>query len=202
MDRHPGEGPLWLRAARAGSAEALGRALETCRGYLLQIARRELGPDLQAKCGASDLVQQTFLEANRDFSCFHGATEMEWRAWLRRLLLNNLANVVRGYRDTAKRAVGREVALATGDSAGAGAGGPAAGQPSPSSEMMAREQAEAVQRALDRLPETYRQALVLRHEHDLTFEEIGRQLGRSADAARKLWARAVESFQKECKEPP
>ena len=202
MEMHPGEAALWLRAARAGSADALGRALEACRGYLLQIARRELGPDLQAKCGASDLVQQTFLEANRDFSYFHGATELEWRAWLRRLLLNNLANVVRGYRETAKRAVGREVAFPASDGREGGAGDPAADLPSPSTEMMAREQAEAVRRALDRLPEAYRLVLKLRHEHDLTFEEIGHQLGRSADAVRKLWARAVESFQKECKELP
>ena len=202
MDTRRGGPALWLPEARAGSAEALGRALEACRGYLLQIARREIGQDLQAKCGASDLVQQTFLEANRDFSYFQGATEAEWRAWLRRLLLNNLANVVRGYRETAKRAVGREVGLGQGDSTTRGANDPAADLPSPSTEMMAREKADAVQRALDQLPETYQRVLKLRHENDLTFEEIGRRLGRSADAARKLFARAVEAFLKECKQQP
>src|SRR6516164_8048548 len=100
-----------LSAARTGSAEALGEALEACRGYLLLIARRELGPDLQAKAGASDLVQQTFLEAQRDFAGFHGDTKAELLAWLRRLLLNNLANFARDYRETAKRHIGREVRL-------------------------------------------------------------------------------------------
>jgi RNA polymerase sigma-70 factor (ECF subfamily) len=191
----------WLRSARAGSAEALGRALEACRGYLLQIAQRELGTDLQAKCGASDLVQQTFLEANRDFAGFHGVTDAEWRAWLRKLLLNNLANFIRDYRQTAKRAVGREVTLAGGNSSANGAD-PAGSLPSPSGEAMAQEQAEAVRRALERLPDDYRRVLLLRHEDDLTFEEIGRQMNRSADAARKLWARALELFQKECSNPP
>ena len=57
-----------LAAARAGSREALGRVLESCRGYLLLIAQQELDPALQARGGASDLVQQTFLEAQADLS--------------------------------------------------------------------------------------------------------------------------------------
>ena len=47
----------WLAQARAGSQEALGQALEACRGYLLLVARREMGADLQAKGGESDLVR-------------------------------------------------------------------------------------------------------------------------------------------------
>ena len=62
----------WLPAAQAGSREALGQVLEACRAYLLLIAREELDPALQAKGGASDLVQQTFLEAQRDFARFQG----------------------------------------------------------------------------------------------------------------------------------
>src|SRR5262249_9164524 len=151
-------------SARAGSGEALGRALEACRGYLLLIAQQELGSDLQAKAGASDLVQQTFLEAQRDFGAFRGNTAAQLRAWLRRLLLPTLASSPRDYRATAKRAVGRELALPEGGSSDPGAGGPAAAGPSPSAEAMAGEQAEAVRRALERLPEDYRRALLLRHQ--------------------------------------
>src|SRR5947209_3557782 len=71
----------WLAAARTGSADALGRLLEACRGYLLLIGQRELDPALRAKGGASDLVQQTFLEAQRDFARFRGATEADLLAW-------------------------------------------------------------------------------------------------------------------------
>jgi RNA polymerase sigma-70 factor (ECF subfamily) len=187
-----------LPAARAGSAEALGQALEACRGYLLLIARRELGTDLQAKASASDLVQQTFLEAQCDFGRFRGETEAELLAWLRRLLLNNLGAFARDFRGTAKRAVHREVALpAEGVS-----GGPADDAPSPSAVAVAGEQAEALRRALERLPEEYRLALLLRHQEELSFEEIGKRLGRTANAARKLWARAVERLQHEWEPPP
>src|SRR5262245_34174522 len=106
----------WLPAARAGSMEALGQALEQFRRYLLRIAERELDPELRAKGGASDLVQLTFLEAQRDFARFHGDSGPEQRAWLRRLLVDNLANFERRYRGTAKRRVAREVALDPGSS--------------------------------------------------------------------------------------
>src|SRR2546429_538415 len=61
-----------LQDARGGSREALGCVLESCRGYLLQIAWEELDPALRAKGGASDLVQETFLKAQRHFAQFQG----------------------------------------------------------------------------------------------------------------------------------
>jgi RNA polymerase sigma-70 factor (ECF subfamily) len=190
-----------LAAARAGSGEALGQALEGCRGYLLGIAEGELPQDLRAKGGASDLVQQTFLEAHRDFAHFGGSTAEELRAWLRRLLLNNVANFTRAFRATAKRRVGREVPLDGDDSAAPGVS-PAADVPSPSVDAMAHEQSEALQRALGRLPEDYRQVLALRHQEHLTFEQIGARLGRTGNAARLLWMRAVERLQHELGGPP
>jgi RNA polymerase sigma-70 factor (ECF subfamily) len=186
-----------LAEARTGSREALGQALEVCRRYLLLIADRELDADLRAKGGASDLVQETFLEAMRDFPQFGGTSEPELRAWLRRLLLNNLAHFMRRYRMTHKRAVGKEVGLdgdGSKDGVGAGLG---AGTPSPSAHAMAHEQAAALQQALGRLPEDYRQIIGLRYQEQHSFEEIGRLMNRSPDAARKLWARAMERFRQE-----
>ena len=69
-----------------------------------------------AKGGASDLVQETFLEAQRDFPRFQGTSEAELLGWLRQMLLNNVANFTRHYRIT-KREVGREVAIQQDDSA-------------------------------------------------------------------------------------
>src|SRR6516225_2720280 len=102
----------WLAAARGGAPETLGQLLEACRQYLLLVANQHLAPDLQRKFGASDVAQETFLEAQRDFGAFHGRSEEELLAWLRRILLNNLANLTRGYRGTDKRQVAREVPLA------------------------------------------------------------------------------------------
>jgi RNA polymerase sigma-70 factor (ECF subfamily) len=192
----------WLPEAHAGSAEALGQVLEACRGYLLQIAQQELDPELRAKGGASDLVQDTFVKAQRHFAHFQGDSEVEVRAWLRRLLLNNLADFRALYREAGKRQVAREVALGGGGSSVDLAASLAAAEPSPSGVAMEHEQAEAMHRVLERLPAEYRRVLLLRYEGERTFEEIGLVLGRSANGARKLWARAVERFQHEWEAGP
>src|SRR5688500_12674425 len=111
MDEPARGSARWLGPARAGSAEALGRLLEEFRGYLLTVARQQLDPGLGPKVSPSDVVQQTFLEAQRDFRHFHGDTDEELKAWLRRLLQHNLADMTRRYRGTGKRDAAREVRL-------------------------------------------------------------------------------------------
>jgi RNA polymerase sigma-70 factor (ECF subfamily) len=192
----------WLSAARAGSAEALGQALEGYRNYLLLVAQRELDPALQPKAGASDLVQETFLEAQRDFGHFHGASEGELRAWLRRLLLNNVANFTRRYRDTDKRQVGLEQPLEPSSWSGTAGGNLPGSGSSPSGQAVGHEQAEALRRAMARLPEEYREVLRLRYEEGRSFEEIAQAMGRTANAGRKLWARAVGRLRQELETPP
>jgi RNA polymerase sigma-70 factor (ECF subfamily) len=194
LPRSDKDAARWLPAARAGSPEALGQVLEACRGYLLLIAQQELDPDLRAKGGASDLVQETVLHALRGFDGFRGQTEAELLAWLRQQLLHNLADFTRCYRGTAKRQVGREIVLS--------GGGPGANIASPSGQAIAHEQAAAVQQILAQLPDDYRRVLVLRYQEQQSFEEIGRLLGRSANAARKLWRRALEQMQRELSAPP
>jgi RNA polymerase sigma-70 factor (ECF subfamily) len=190
-----------LAAARAGSREALGQALEALRGYLLLLAQEDLDPTLRAKGGASDLVQDTFLEAQRDFHQFQGNSEEELRAWLRQLLRHNLADFTRRYRATGKREVGREQALEPGDSSAGRDGGLITPEPSPSRLAVAHEQAEALRRAVERVPDHYRQVLLLRHQEKLSFEEIGRRMGRSAPAVHQLWARAVQRVRLEMEKP-
>src|SRR5262245_14812240 len=100
-----------ITEARDGSTVALGQLLQHFRVYLLQVARAELQKDLQAKLSDADLVQQTFLEAQLDFTKFQGRRSEELLAWLKCILLNNVANANRHFRATGKRQVGREVSL-------------------------------------------------------------------------------------------
>lgn len=182
-----------FQAARAGSSEALGRLLEEYQNYLLLVAQREIGDDLRAKAGASDVVQETFLEAQRDFHRFEGATPAEFRGWLRRLLLNNMANVARRYTGTGKRDPRREVMLNRDDSAsGMQLTG---GDPTPSRILVAQEEQRELLDAINRLPGHYRDAILFRHRDGMSYAEIGEKLGRTPEAVRKLWARAVELLQ-------
>jgi RNA polymerase sigma-70 factor, ECF subfamily len=186
----------WFPAARAGSSEALGQVLEACRGYLLLIAQQELDTALQAKGGASDLVQQTFLEAQRDFAAFQGTTHAALLAWMRQLLINNLANFRRDFhRD--KRRVTREITLPGDESSSPRGGGLSAETSTPSVELMRAEQTRALELAMEKLPEDYRRVIQLRYREERSFEAIAELMQRSQNAARKLWARAIERLQQE-----
>jgi RNA polymerase sigma-70 factor (ECF subfamily) len=177
-----------LEAARAGSSEAVGKLFEACRQYLILIANQEVDAPLAVKISPSDLVQETFLKAHREFPQFGGHSEAALHHWLRRILLNAMGDATRRFQAD-KRDLAREV-----PSAGAGKQAPAAGA-SPSSVVSAREQDDLLQDAIARLPAERQQVILWRNYDRLPFEEIGRRLGRSAEAARKLWARALEELQ-------
>jgi RNA polymerase sigma-70 factor (ECF subfamily) len=181
---------LQLEEARQGDAEVLGRALESCRDYLLLIASRGVDAELNAKGGASDLVQETLLGAYRDFARFHGQSREELLAWLCKILQNNLAVFRRRYRGARKRLVSREVSIGATSDGGACERLPSDTQ-TPSAHAARREQATALTAALERIPGDYRRVVVWYQYERLTFEEIGRRLDRTAEAARKLWSRAL-----------
>src|SRR5690242_2026081 len=87
-----------LERARAGDDAALGRLLELYRNYLRVVARSMIGPALRAQADASDLVQEAFLKAHRDFARFLGEGEPELVAWLRQILVNTAADHVKHHR--------------------------------------------------------------------------------------------------------
>jgi RNA polymerase sigma-70 factor, ECF subfamily len=182
-----------LQAARSGDDQSQGRLLESCREYLQAIAGRGIGLDLVAKTGASDLVQETLFGAHRDFFRFHGETREELLAWLRSILQNRLTYTARHYRNAEKRRVDRELRRDEQNPAG-----PwdvtFSNATTPGTCATRRESLEALQAALERIPEDYRQT-VMWHQYDgLGFEEIGIRMGRSKESARKLWSRALASL--------
>ena len=93
------------------------------------------------------------------------------------------------------------IVLPTSNSSSAPVPGPCAAGPSPSAEAVKHEHAERLEQAMARLPEDYRRVILLRYQDEQTFEEIGRLMNRSPNAARKLWLRAVERLQEEMDAP-
>jgi RNA polymerase sigma-70 factor (ECF subfamily) len=194
----------WLAGADGDPArgdEDHSQSLEGCRQYLLIIANEVIGPELQAKLGASDLVQDTFLEAQRHWGVFRGRTTAEIRAWLRRILECRLANLRRSYLATEKRAAHREVAIET-LLAGSDRNGEvlASQSPSPSHHAIRNELAHRLEQALARLPRDHRQVVAWRHQEQLSWDEIGRRMGRTAGAARMVWSRAIQQLRRELEE--
>jgi RNA polymerase sigma-70 factor (ECF subfamily) len=182
-----------LKQARLGNIDALGRLLELYRRYLTLLARLQIDRRLRGKVDAADVVQETFLEAHRDFDQFRGQREGELAAWLRQILANNLANLVRHYRGTRGRDVRleRRLFVELDQSSRELDRGLAAKQSTPSQQAIRREQAMRLVDALERLPEDYREVIILRQLEGLTFPEVSRRMGRSLDSVKNLWARAL-----------
>jgi RNA polymerase sigma-70 factor (ECF subfamily) len=175
------------------TAQSVVRSLDVFRDYLTMVATCELGQDLTAKVSASDIVQETFLAAGRDLAQFHGRGPTETRSWLRGILQNLLANTRRHYRGTIKRRVSRELRLSlarNSDSRDLMAA-IASSITSPSGRAMRSERATALRAVMEVLPERYRQVIQWHHQERLPFEAIAARLDISAEAARKVWGRAL-----------
>jgi RNA polymerase sigma-70 factor (ECF subfamily) len=186
-----GQVDQWLIRARGGSQSALGLALEAGRKYLLLVANRALDDKLRAKVGASDLVQDTYLEAQRGFGQFRGETEAEFYRWLLGILAHRLANNVRHYRQTKQRDVDRELPAASVDEALSKIEDAAH---TPGAAFFARDEQQRVRLALERMDESMRSILIERTWRGDTFAEIAARRNCSADAARKQWIRAVRQM--------
>jgi RNA polymerase sigma-70 factor (ECF subfamily) len=187
-----------LHLARGEDQQALGPLLELYRNYLTLLARMQIGRWLQGKVDASDLVQETFLAAHRDFAGCRAATEKEFVTWLRQILAARLTDLVRHYYGARRRDVRLEHQLAreleqSSEALGLGL---VARQSSPSDQAARREQAVLLADALQAMPSHYAEVIVLRHLEGLSFPEVARRMDRSLDSVEKLWVRALTKLRR------
>jgi RNA polymerase sigma-70 factor (ECF subfamily) len=176
--------------------------LERYRDYLRLLARLQLDPRLRARCDASDVVQQTFLQAHQALAQFRGGSEAELAAWLRQVLARNLAHAARDHR-RGRRDVARERSLEAALEASSARleGWLAAQQPSPSQRAERDEQLLRLAQALAALPEAQREALVRHYWQGWTTVEIGQHLGRTPAAVAGLLKRGLNELRRHLHEP-
>ncbi|QDU56112.1 sigma-70 family RNA polymerase sigma factor [Aeoliella mucimassa] len=183
--------------ARDGNISSIGTLLHHYRNYLAVLASTQLEPRLLPRVSPSDVVQETLLRAHKNFGQFRGSSEPELLAWLRQILVNNLATFIEQHMLAARRDVRRERSL---ERLGASLEHstiqlarmlPAKGK-TPS--VLVQQQEEAVRLAdrLAQLPEDYCRVLVLRNLQELPFEQVAQRMGRSVGASRMLWLRAID----------
>lgn len=186
-----------LQRAKAGDKVALDELFTRCRNYLEIGAAAQVETWAKAKFDASDVVQQTMLEAYRGFSRFEGKTTAEWLGWLKVILAHNTADLVRKYRQSEKRQVRREIPLhgPRDDSQAFGVREPSADQSTPSQHLMRRESELQVADALAQLNDEYREVIMLRNLQRLPFDEVAHRMGRSRPAVQMLWMRAIKKLQ-------
>jgi RNA polymerase sigma-70 factor (ECF subfamily) len=61
----------------------------------------------------------------------------------------------------------------------------------PSQRASRREQAVLLADALGRLPEDYREVIILRHLEGIPFADVAARMGRSVNSVQKLWVRSL-----------
>ena len=184
-----------LRSARDGDVSAAGRLLEKYRSYLRLIADAQIERSLANRADASDLVQETFLDAHRDLPDFKGSTEPELLGWLRRILSRNVVDQIRHHgaqrrdwrRDGSLEAMVERSSAAIHEALGNGVDTPGA-------QAVRQEEAVHFAEALQQLKPEYREVVVLRNLLGLTHPQVAERLGRSEGAVRMLWTRALESL--------
>jgi RNA polymerase sigma-70 factor (ECF subfamily) len=190
-----------IEQCRAGDAAARAQLFGRYQPYLRILAQAQLGRHLRAKCAPSDLVQQTLLEAHRDFDAFQGKHEAELAAWLRRILAHNLYNEARRY-NSLQRDAGREVSLnrvqaSVDQSSVQLANWVTAATPTPSQIASQRESAVRLADAMARLPEDYQTVLLGRVFEELSADEVAQRMGRTAGAVRMLQMRALTALKEQ-----
>src|SRR5579885_1028970 len=175
-----------IRRCRAGDPTARDQLFLRYHSYLQVLAQAQLGRRLRAKCAPSDLVQQTLLEAHRDFATFQGRHEGELLAWLRRILAHNLFNEARRFaaqqRDTAREVSLEQMQRGVEQSSVALGQCLAADTPTPSQMAARREASVRLANALASLPEDYQTVLMLRIFEQLSAEEVAQRMERSPGA--------------------
>ena len=150
--------------------------------------RERLGPELASKESVSDIVQSTCGEILRRPAAFLDLGEAGFRAWVCRAAERKILSRSRYWH--AQRRDGTLEPLEDGP-AGEAREPEAPNEDRPAREAELREEVERLARALSELPGEYRLVLQRSQFEGVSYRELGRELDRSPDAARKLVARAL-----------
>lgn len=183
-----------LSRARSGDRVALGNLLEGYRSRLGDQADVEFDERIRGRVSPNDLVQQTLLEACRDFERFTGADERVLAAWLESILRHNIKEAVRKHVLAAKRSTKVETSI--DDSARS----PKLAQLLPGKELTPsghfrkNETKDRVTTALAALNDDQRLAVWLKHIEGWSLYQIAQQMDRSEEAVAGLLKRGLKQL--------
>jgi RNA polymerase sigma-70 factor (ECF subfamily) len=183
-----------LQRARAGDREAFEELFARYRPYLHQVVASRLDARLRQRIDPSDVVQEAEAEAFRRLGDFLQRQPMPFRLWLRKTAWERLLKLREQHVEAARRSVEREVRLPDRSSLLL-AQQLMAGGSTPSQRLSRKEIARRLNQALGRLSENDREILLMRHQEDLSYDEISSFLEIEPSAARKRYGRALLRLQ-------
>jgi RNA polymerase sigma-70 factor, ECF subfamily len=184
--------PDLLARARAGDAGAHARLFDRHLPVLEGRVRRLLPRAVQRKVSVADVLQEARIVAFDRLEDFTPEGREGYRAWILRIADLKAKEALRNHTQAAKRAVGRERPQPTGaDSLAFAARGP-----TPSQQAMTAELRGTVLRVLATLTPPDREVLRLARLEGRPIREVAEHMGRSLEAVKKLYARALARFAK------
>jgi len=170
-----------IERAQGHDSEALG---EIHRRF----ARRVFGLCrylLDSRESAEDATSEIFLKLQRSIESYNGS--IPFVRWLLRVASNQCIDVLR------RRQRGQQVIVEVEDEAAVTEGTSSA---SPLGAVIKTEEKAQLQAAIARLPENYRVPLVLRYYSELSYDEIGQQLGLQKNHVAALIFRAKQDLRR------
>ena len=182
-----------VRRFRAGDETAFRELLDRHGDALTRRVARRLPQRLRRKVAVSDVVQESLLAAFDARGDLRADTERALRAWLVTIADHKVHEAVRRLELAAKRDARREVTHAGRDAAAE----VARRQPSPSQIAIGAELHALAQHAMRRLPHDFREILRLARQEHLPLAEAAERMGRSHEATKKLYGRALARFRQE-----
>ena len=179
------------------SADDINQALGEYLAYLETLTSIQIDPQLRHRIGWSDIVQETLLEAWKEFDRIQQLDEEGRKGRLRRMLLNNLRDAIRkllGRRRDVR--LERSLEVAASKSADRLDRQIAIENSSPLDKMVEEEQALQLLEGLSKLNERQREALILQKYHGWTLARIAEYLGCTTGAVAGMHARGLNELRK------
>lgn len=182
-----------VRRYQNGDGEALCALFDRYEALLVRRIERWLPPHVLRRLSVSDVLQESRIVALDRREAFEARGDGAFRRWILGIAEMKARQAVQRHMDVAKRATRRELSKpARRDTAAfAGKG------PTPSEVAIGSELEELARLAVRSLPDDYREVLRLAMEEGLTLKEAARRMGRSHDAAKKLYGRALARLARE-----
>jgi len=166
--------------------------IDRYRSWLHVLAKTQMHPVVATRLDASDIVQQTLLEAHRDRERFSGQSPAQLAGWLRAILGHNVQNALRdlrrGKRDVAKEQPLEPAVSRSGLDTPSWMAGPGA---TPSEIAVGGERMLRLADGLAALPDEQCQAVVLRYWQGLPLADIAERMQRTPASVAGLLHRGL-----------
>ncbi|HCS51550.1 sigma-70 family RNA polymerase sigma factor [Rubinisphaera sp.] len=177
-----------LVRTRQGDELARSALLQHLRDVLRPIVEQELGQRLRVRADESDLLQKVLIQVTKDFPQFQGETSSEFVGWVRKILENDIKELLQKEKYTAKRSIDREQDASHEIRQAPGV------QTSPSRRMIRSEHTQIVREAIDQLDDEVRVVMRMKFLEDLSMADIARKLDKSESAVARFLVKGMRQL--------